>query len=203
MNRRSRAEQSSGSVPHSTVCTRLIAAALALIWYLSCQRESQPDAWPVEDLVTELVHLERQTSGKAQGDTDAHLRSFAERALGRRLRVENGRVASVYERGPEWRTRPYFALTYERDSYVYLEDLDPKFQADLADHRFWASISWGAADRQLMFELALSQNDFDKIRPACRVDFSCELAAVIRGGRSVYCRALALPSLDCPGMETR
>lgn len=48
-----------------------------------------------------------------------------------------------------------------------------------------------------MFEMALERSTFEQLRVACRVDSTCELAAVIRGGKSVYCRALATRILNC------
>jgi hypothetical protein len=145
--------------------------------------------------------LERRVESLNDNEESAALETFARRAVRRPIEVSGALVSSVYERGPDWRTRPYFALSYDRETYVYLETIAPDFQADLASHRHWASVGKTVSDRQLMFELAVSEKDFELLEPRCRIDFTCELAAVIRGGKSVYCRALIVSDSDCPEPE--
>jgi hypothetical protein len=109
--------------------------------------------------------------------------------VGALIEVEEGRVVAAYQRGDDWATRPYFAVDYELDGYVYLEELAPAFQEDLAAHRHWSSVAVTHSQRQLMFELAVDGGDFPLLQPGLNISFQCKLAAIIRGGKSVYCRA--------------
>jgi hypothetical protein len=142
------------------------------------------------DLVVELRSLEEGDEGRSAGERRATLESFARRLLHRTIRVSDAEVVAVYER--DWLTRPYFALDYDRDGYIFLDSLDPQFQERLSRHSFWASAARTVEGRQLMFELALEERDFEGLRAGCRISLSCELAAVIRGGKSVYCRVLSI-----------
>jgi hypothetical protein len=163
----------------------------------ACRKVQSPEHWSAAELVEKLQILEQGSENAEGTEAGQLLLDFAHRAVHARVEVAGAAVASVYERGADWLTRPYFAVTYDRESYVYLEDLDPGFQADLAHHRYWASVAHTMGERQLMFELALDHSDWKSLRVQCPVDLTCELAAVIRGGKSVYCRALETRLLDC------
>lgn len=180
------------------------AATLIVLLFLlpvhAC-REPQPQiSWTVAELRRELALLERDGTGFGPAEARARLEEFARRAVHATVEVTDGAVMSVYQRGDDWLTRPYFALGYDPASYLYLEEIDAGFQADLAHHPHWASVAHTTGRRQLMFETALDPLTFDRLRTGCRIDFKCELAAVIRGGKSVYCRALATSLLSCDGL---
>jgi hypothetical protein len=48
-----------------------------------------------------------------------------------------------------------------------------------------------------MLELALEPSVSTLLRADCQIDLTCEIAAVIRGGKSVYCRAISTRILGC------
>jgi hypothetical protein len=175
-----------------------VGTTVLLLWLGACGKAEERRAWSARDLVAEVTRLEADCRDLKAPDERSCLESFARKAVGRTIDVTGATVVSSYERGHDWHTRPYFALTYDKSSYIYLDQLDPSFQDELASRKPWVSIAYSADGRQLMFELAVDPGDAGGLQPGCRVDFSCKLAAVIRGGRSVYCRALSIDRLECP-----
>jgi hypothetical protein len=194
----------SQSDPFSALKSRSAISALALtlsfLFVSTCRETDFPPTWSTAELLKELATLEQDSEHIDPKEARLRLEEFARRAVHASIEVSDAAVMSLYQRGVDWRTRPYFAVTYDRDSYVYLDQIDAGFQADLARHSHWASLANTAGNRQLMFELALDRTTFDQLRVGCRVDFTCELAAVIRGGKSIYCRAIAMTTLDCEGI---
>lgn len=191
--------------PFSVLKSRRAGPALALILasllVTTCRKTHSPPSWSTSQLLEELVLLEQSSGNLSSEEARLRLEEFGQRAVHASIEVPDAAVMSLYQRGAEWRTRPYFALTYDRESYVYLDEIDAGFQADLASHSDWASVAGTAANRQLMFELALDRPTFEQLQVGCRVGFTCELAAVIRGGKSIYCRSLATRILSCDGGE--
>jgi hypothetical protein len=172
---------------------------LSLLLASGCRESASVISWSARELVAQLLVLEEGAEDVDAVEARRRLEEFAQRAVHASIEVHDAHVVSVYQRGDDWLTRPYFAMSYERESYLYLEEIDPAFQADLAHHPHWLSVAHTTGDRQLMFELAVDRSAFELSRAECRVDFTCELAAVIRGGRSVYCRTLTLEILSCEG----
>lgn len=179
-----------------TVLALVVAPYLLLS--TACQDTERPESWTAAQLVNELVQLEQESVGLSEEASKLLLRSFARRAVHTRLEISGAHVVSVYVRDSKWKTRPYFALTYTKTSYVYLEEVDQEFQAALARHPHWASVAHTTGDRQLMLELALEPSVSTILRANCQIDLTCEIAAVIRGGKSVYCRATSTRVLGCP-----
>ncbi|MCP4201277.1 MAG: hypothetical protein GY769_05010 [bacterium] len=176
-------------------------SALALLLFaliLGACRDARPAAaWTAAELLLELATLKQDSEDLGVEETKVRLEEFARRAVHSSIEATDAEVVSVYRRDADWATRPYFALGYDRETYVYLEEIDPGFQADLARHPNWASVAYTTGEQQLMFELALDRSTFEQLQPGCRINLTCELAAVIRGGKSVYCRALATKTLSC------
>lgn len=193
----------SRSDPFSILKSRSASSALALVLLSllvsTCQKTHSPPSWSTTQLLEELVFLEQRSNNLSSEEARLQLEEFGRRAVHASIEVPDAAVMSLYQRGAEWRTRPYFALTYDRESYVYLEEIDAGFQADLASHPDWASLASTAANRQLMFEVALDRSTLEQLQVGCRVDFTCELAAVIRGGKSIYCRTIAMKIRGCEG----
>lgn len=195
---RPRADPRTLASPSFHFPAKAVAAVVVLLCLGACDRSEKGRAWSARDLVAEVTRLEADCRDLEAPDVRRRLESFARDAVGRRIDVTGATVVSSYQRDHDWHTRPYFALTYERSSYVYLDELDPGFQDDLATRLHWVSVAHTTDGRQLMFELAVDAGDAGDLQPGCRLDFSCTLAAVIRGGRSVYCRALSIDRLECP-----
>jgi len=143
------------------------------------------------ELVRRLTQLEREAARAEPSEVAGLVRRFAREMAHQRVRVHSARVIQTYER-VGWRTRPYFAVNYLPDDYTYLDELDQTFQDELAGHLHWVSIVKSLPDRQLMFELAIDDATFEALERDDVVTFTCELAGVIRGGKSVYCRMLEL-----------
>lgn len=175
-----------------------IGTTVLLVCLGACGRAEERHAWSARELVAEVTRLEADCRDLEARAARLCLGPFARNAVGKTIEVTGATIVSSYERDHDWHTRPYFALTYERSSYVYLDELDPGFQDDLATRLHWVSVAHTTDGRQLMFELAVDAGDAGDLQPGCRLDFSCTLAAVIRGGRSVYCRALSIDRLECP-----
>lgn len=171
-----------------TLCRALFPAASALLLAV-CGGHGTVRLSGAQ-LLERILRLESQVAGLNGAERKARVREFGARMVGARIDVEEGRIVAAYRRGDDWTTRPYFAVDYQRDGYVYLDELEPAFQEDLARHRHWASVAVTPGRRQLMFELAVDEDDFPLLQPGLEISFECELAAIIRGGKSVYCRAL-------------
>jgi hypothetical protein len=189
-----------------SVNRRLAGASPALVLLLilltvgACRDTPSLVSWSAAELVEELVILEKRGRELDTAAARQLLEEFARRVIHASIEVPDGAVMSVYQRDRDWLTRPYFALNYDREGYVYLEEIDSDFQADLARHPHWASVAHTIGGRQLMFEMALDRTSFELLRVGCRIDSRCELAAVIRGGKSVYCRARVTKILSCEGV---
>jgi hypothetical protein len=142
------------------------------------------------EIANQFSDLEELAQTASLEEQPAILKSFASNFVGTTLHIDSGIVTTKYER--DWLTRPYFSLNYDREEYIYLEEIDPTFQEELSDHEFWASVATMCPGRQLMFELALDEPSFEAIRGQQRISFSCKAAAVIRGGKSVYCSLISI-----------
>jgi hypothetical protein len=142
------------------------------------------------DLLRRIVDLEERARGLPLEEIRGLVRGFAEGVVRKELRITSAVVMVTYKR--EWLTRPYFAIDYAKENYVYLEELDPGLQHQLSRHVHWASVAKSCPGRQLMFEVALDEGNYEKLEAGESIGFSCELAAVIRGGKSIYCTLSSL-----------
>jgi hypothetical protein len=148
------------------------------------------------ELLQRLVDLEEMARGLPREEIRGLVRSFAEGVVRTQLRVASAVVMVTYTR--DWLTRPYFAIDYAKEDYVYLEEFDAGLQHQLSRHVHWASVAKSCPGRQLMFEVALDEGSYEELEAGESIAFSCELAAVIRGGKSIYC---TLSSLEPRGEE--
>jgi hypothetical protein len=171
------------------LCLTSVACAAPL---LASDRATPIDAGT---LAERLTALERKTAESEPGTVRGLVRQFAEQMVHAEVEVTSGRVIQTYTR-EGWKTRPYFAVSYDRETYVYTEQIDPGFQDELAAHMHWVSVVKSLPDRQLMFELAIDEKTFGALQPQEMIDFTCEIAGIIRGGKSVYSRLVALKEAE-------
>ncbi len=169
--------------------------ALCLCWCIPAGLATSPAESPQgideTEFARRLTELERSAARLEAAHVRSLVRQFAEKMVHERARIRSARVIATYER-VDWKTRPYYAVNYITEDYVYLDELDQQFQDDLARNRYWVSVVKSLPDRQLMFELAIDEGTFETLAPEDIVSFSCEIAGVIRGGKSVYSRLIAL-----------
>lgn len=173
---------------------RLAATALCLT-ILTCTEPlfGSDESLPIDvpTLAERLTALERAAREAEPAEVRGLVRQFAEQMVHAKVKVESGRVIATYTR-EGWKTRPYFAVNSVPEDYVYTGELDGRFQADLAAHVHWVSVVKSLPDRQLMFEIAIDEAAVGALRPQEIIDFTCEIAGIIRGGKSVYGRLVAL-----------
>jgi len=185
-----------------TTGKRLILICLTISTCVAgSMRASQTStAIDAEALAERLTALERSAEESDPEAVRVVVRRFAETMVHARVHVSAARVIQTYTR-EGWRTRPYFAVNYIRDDYVYTGDLDPRFQDELAKHMHWVSVVKSLPDRQLMFELAIDEATFEELKPQELVSFTCEIAGIIRGGKSVYSRLIEMEGEAAPAGE--
>ena len=93
---------------------------LSLVYIAGCREPESTTSWSATELVSELDTLEQGDPGATK--EDQRLADFAQRAVHASVGVSDAHVVSVYERDADWLTRPYFALSYDPDTYIYLEE---------------------------------------------------------------------------------
>ena len=146
-------------------------------------------------LLSHIERFEREVDGRSGEDLRGLLQNQAEQYGGRRLRVSGATIASTYTRDNE--SNIYFGVTYDPDDHLYLRQINPSLHESLARHEHWVSVAKTYPSRQLSFELPIDRNTFDRLERGAAVDFTCRIAALIRG-RSVYCAPAGLEIIDQP-----
>jgi hypothetical protein len=164
---------------------RHIGTVLLLVSPLLVGAMEAPEEIRACDLLRRLIDLEETVRGLPREEIRGLIRSFAEGVVRKELRIASAVVMITYTR--DWLTRPYFAIDYDKEDYVYYEELDPGLQQQLSRHVHWASVATSCPGRQLMFEVALDEKSYEELESGESIGFTCELAAVIRGGKSIYC----------------
>ncbi len=166
------------------------SALVLLVAGIGCADNRSP-AMDHQALVARIRGFEASLAGKNDAQKSAELAGFAGRMLHSRVRVRSATVVTVYERGADWDTRPFFGFDYVEANYVRLADLDPEFYRQLHGARYWASVACTFDDRQLMFELAMDARTHAGLRSGQSVSFTCELAGIIRG-KTIYSRLVTM-----------
>ncbi len=166
------------------------AALLLLVAGMGCAGNSGPTI-DDHELMARIRGFEAALAGKTDAQKSAELAVIAGRMLHSRVRVRSASVVTVYERGTDWDTRPFFGFDYVEAHYVRLVNLDPEFYRELHGTRCWASVACTFDDRQLMFELAMDPRTHAGLRSGQPVSFTCEVAGIIRG-KTVYCRLVTM-----------
>jgi hypothetical protein len=137
------------------------------------------------DLVASLESFQLAVDGQPRDIIKTLVREQATEFKDRQLRVSSAVVASTYVRDNT--SNIYFGVTYDPQDHLYLRDIDPALHAMLAHHRLWVSIVKTYPSRQISYELPVDRPIFESLVSGQEVDFSCTIAALIRG-KSVYCR---------------
>jgi hypothetical protein len=136
------------------------------------------------ELLAHIEEFESAIQGQPRETVQSLLRAHAERFLGQRLLVKSAVVATTYTR--ENASNIYFGVNYEPSDHLYLSELDPTLHESLEEHRFWVSVVTTYPSRQMSYELPVDKRTFERLEQGTQVDFSCRIAALIRG-KSVYC----------------
>lgn len=157
-------------------------AAVAALWAVSLACSPQPIG--ETELVASLESFDLAVKDRPRESLRALLREQAARFKGRLVTVSSATVASPYLR--ENTSNIYFGATYDSRDHVFLSEIDPDLHEALKNHKLWVSIVKSYPSRQLSYELPVDQSVFEALRPGQHVEFSCRIAALIRG-KSVYC----------------
>lgn len=174
----------------TTISRTILAVALVALSAPAATAPNPTESMDEQELARRLAELESEAAQVAPAEVRPLVRRFAEQMIHSEIRVSEGRVVAMYER-VGWKTRPYYAVNYVRDDYVYVDELDPHFQEELARNLHWISVATTLPDRQLMFELAIDEETAKALKPDELISFTCRLASVIRGGKSVYSRMIS------------
>lgn len=136
------------------------------------------------ELLTSIEEFERAIDGQPRETKIRLLRQLAGDFKGRTVKVMDATVASRYTR--ENTSMIYFGFNYDPNDHLFLSEIDPALHEQLANRRLWMSVTKTYPSRQLSFELPVGQETFDRADRGTAIEFSCRIAALIRG-KSVYC----------------
>jgi hypothetical protein len=136
------------------------------------------------ELLTHIEEFENAVQGQPRDTVQILLRAHAQRFLDQRVSVKSAVVASTYTRDNT--SNIYFGVNYEPRDHLYLSELDPTLHESLEEHGFWVSVVKTYPSRQMSYELPVDKRTFERLEQGTQVEFSCRIAALIRG-KSVYC----------------
>ena len=157
--------------------TRLI---VVLVFVSACSPAPMSDLELLAGIEEFEVAIDDQPRDTVQGLLRVHAGTFK----GQVVDVQSAVIASRYTR--ENPSDIYFGVNYDQSDHLFLSEIDPPLHDFLENHKHWVSVVTTHPSRQLMYELPIDEQTFERLEPGQEVTFSCRIAAIIRG-KSVYC----------------